>query len=79
MKISAIKRSSKLIKKTADSTGQSTIEFALVVVAFLALLIGFGVMWRAFDEGLFVEHATKSASHHMQLVYPGAIRDVLAY
>lgn len=66
-------------RKIKDSKGQGTVEFALITIAFLALLIGCGALWRAFDEGLFVEHATRSASHHLDRVYPGAIRDVLLY
>lgn len=69
----------RLLQKIKNTQGQSTVEFALITIAFIALLIGCGALWRAFDEGLFVEHATKSASHHVDVVYPGAMRDVLLY
>lgn len=55
----------------ANNNGQSTVEFAVIAAAFLALVIGLGSLWRAFDEGMFVNHAVSSASHHLEGIFPG--------
>ncbi len=59
--------------------GQSTVEFAIVTAAFIFIAIGFSALWHAFEQGLFVQHALQSASHHLQSVDLGAWSDVLAY
>lgn len=59
--------------------GQSTVEFAIVTAAFLAILLGLSALWHAFDQGLLVQHALQTASHHVQSVDAGAWGDVLAY
>lgn len=59
--------------------GQSTVEFAVVTAAFLALCLALGVMWHGISDGMFVEHALSSASHHVQSISPQAAADVLLY
>ncbi len=59
--------------------GQSTVEYAIVFAAFLALVIGLGAMADLFQSGLVVEHALQSASHHLKDVTTGAWADVLLY
>lgn len=66
--------------KLKSKKGQSTVEFALVAAAFISLVIALGVIWRTFDEGTFVDHAAKSASHHVEQVYPGGgLSDIVVY
>ena len=62
----------------AGSAGQSTVEFAVVAAALLAIVVGLGALWRAFGDGLFVMHAVASASHHVQGAI-GAMADVFAF
>lgn len=62
-----------------DTKGQSTVEFALVGMGFLALVIACGVLWRALESGLFVEHALISASHHLVEVSLGVVGDIFLY
>ncbi|MEF9841252.1 MAG: hypothetical protein RR773_01670 [Raoultibacter sp.] len=62
-----------------EDRGQVTVEFAVILVAFLAIAIALGVVWRALEGGLFVDHALQSASHHMETVVPGVIADVFLY
>lgn len=38
-----------------------------------------GVLAKAMGEGLFVEHALMSASHHLQLAALGSVADVFAF
>lgn len=59
--------------------GQGTVEFAVVTAAFLAVALACGALWRALGDGLFVEHALASASHHVQLAAPGNVADVFLY
>lgn len=59
--------------------GQSSVEYAIVLAAFLALIVGLGAFWRLFDAGIIIEHALQSASHHLQGVASGSWSDVLLY
>ena len=62
-----------------DERGQSTVEFAVIVLGFLAIAAALGVLWRGLEDGLLVSHALQSASHHMETVVPGVIADVFLY
>ena len=59
--------------------GQSTVEFAVITAAFLALALGIGALWHGFSGGMFVEHALSSASHHVGGAAPQAAADMLLY
>ncbi|WP_080802067.1 hypothetical protein [Arabiibacter massiliensis] len=59
--------------------GQGTVEFALVTVAFVAMLVALGALWRGLEGGMLVEHALSAASHHVQLAAPGSTADVFLY
>lgn len=53
-------------------------EYALLLAAFLTVVMGLGLLMRALDSGLFVEHALASASHHVQASM-GWVCDVFSY
>ena len=59
--------------------GQATVEVAIVLAAFMVVAIAYGALWDSLKEGVFIEHALQSASHHIQQVSQGAWGDVLAY
>ena len=59
--------------------GQATVEFALVLFAFLALFAGLGALCDFGRSGLLVEHASAGASHTVGGSDAGAWADVLAY
>ena len=61
------------------SSGQGTLEYALVMFAFMAIIGGLGAVWHMLDAGLPVQHALQSASHHVASVAPGAFADVFMY
>ena len=61
-----------------DERGQATVEYALILAAFLTVVVGLGLLLRALDGGLFVEHALASASHHVQASM-GWMTDVFSY
>ena len=58
---------------------QGTVEYAIVLIAFLAIVIAFAYIWRAVSDGLFIEHAVQSASHHVQSGLAGVLADVFVY
>ncbi|MEG0620234.1 MAG: hypothetical protein RR866_04355 [Raoultibacter sp.] len=68
-----------LRRKQSDCSGQVTVEFVIIFAAFLALCLACGVLWRALEEGLLVQHALQCASHHVESVIPGVIADVFLY
>jgi len=59
--------------------GQATVEYALIGVLMVAVLIGFSALQHRMGEGLFVEHALRSASHAFGPNTAGVIGDVLLY
>ena len=61
------------------TSGQASVEFALVFFAFVALLAGLSALWHMGQDGKLVEHALDSAGHHLASNDAGAWGDVLAY
>lgn len=45
--------------------GQATVEYALVLVAFLAMVLALRALWFAAQGGLLLERAIGSASHQV--------------
>ena len=68
-----------IYKRAVCEQGQSTVEYAIIFAAFLALVIALGALWNLFDSGLVVDHALQSASHHLREVAQGAWLDVFLY
>ena len=62
----------------SDERGQSTVEYAVVLAASLAVVVGLGMLWGAVDGGMFVQHAVASASHNIQGM-AGSVADVFCY
>lgn len=62
-----------------NESGQSTVEYALILAAFLAVLAAGGVVWNFLHEGTLVQHALMSASHHVQMTSLGSIADIFSY
>lgn len=67
------------MKKRHVGAGQASVEYAVVLAAFLALVIALGALWRLFDLGVVVDHALQSASHHIMGVAEGSWGDVFLY
>lgn len=66
-------RGDKLGRLLHDRCGQSTVEYVIVLGAFLVVAIALGALWRAMDGGTFIEHVLSAASHHVQSSAGGAI------
>lgn len=68
-----------LADKMRSERGQGTVEYAVVLAGVLCAIMALGVLAKAMGEGLFVEHALMSASHHLQLAALGSVADVFAF
>jgi len=66
-------------KTLKGECGQATVEYAIVLFGFLALVVGLGALWRFASGGELVEHALAVASHHIQAVAPVTVVDVFLY
>ena len=60
--------------------GQSTIEYALVLLAFLSMLVALSVVWGAAREGRLLRIARDASSHNAEKgVNVGLLQDVSSY
>jgi hypothetical protein len=66
-------------QRTVGESAQSTVEFALVTAAFLAVTLGLGALMRFASGGDLMYHALICASHHIQMVAPTTLVDVFLY
>ncbi|MBP3892616.1 MAG: hypothetical protein J6D34_01070 [Atopobiaceae bacterium] len=63
-----------------DGSGQSTVEYALVVMAFVAMLLAMALLWHAGRDGMLLERAIRSSSHQLGGADAlGSLRDVVLY
>lgn len=60
---------------SSGEKGQSTVEYALVMAAFVSLLLGIGFLWRVVSGGVLIEHAVACASHNVSGVVSGVLAD----
>lgn len=61
-------------------SGQSTLEYALVLLAFLAMVVGLASVWAASRDGRLLSRARDASSHGMgQGITVGFLQDVTAY
>lgn len=51
--------------RTAGASAQGTVEYALTVVALLALVTGLAAVWRAGERGVFSDAVRAAASHSL--------------
>lgn len=59
--------------------GQATVEYALVLVAFLSIALGLGAVWRAVRDGGLLDGAVGAASHTWSGSMLGTLRDIALY
>ena len=59
--------------------GQSTLEYLLVLMAFLAIVLAMGSLWHAAQDGRLAELARDASSHSFQEGFVGMAQDLLAY
>ena len=46
-----------------ERSGQATVEYAVVLMAFLAMVLALGLMWHAARDGRLLHLAVDAASH----------------
>lgn len=59
-------------------SGQGSVEYALVLFAFLALLVALGILMEFLRQGSLIEHALDAASYHFA-GFGGAVQDVFLF
>lgn len=59
--------------------GQSTVEYLLVLVAFLAVITTMGLLWHGVRDGALVDGATRAASHGAGGGTVSLLKDVVGY
>ena len=59
-----------------DESGQSTTEYAIVFMAFLAMLVALGLVWSAAHKGAFVDQAEGTSSHRVIIGLPSSAETV---
>lgn len=62
-----------------EEAGQATVEYLLVLAAFLAMVLAMGAIVARAREGALVERAVAAASHTAADGVVGEVRDVLLY
>lgn len=66
----------RLVGHARSPQGQSSVEFALVLVAFLSFFFAAHALWSTLHEGIFIRHALQSLSHQIPSALPGIISDI---
>lgn len=60
------------------NSGQASLEYALLLVAFISALVGMGALWRAAQDGKLTQRATQAASHSLEEGY-ASVHDIISY
>lgn len=64
----------------SDEHGQSTVEYAVVLIAFLSLVLALGAIWHAARDGRLLSSARDASSHNCEQGFSvGLLQDVTAY
>jgi hypothetical protein len=66
-------------RSTLNTFGQATVEYLIVGLVFVAVIVALGLLAQLLEDGLFVEHAARSASHAITGNTAGTVGDVLLY
>ena len=69
----------RLVTTFSRRNGQSTVEFAIVAAALVAVTVALMAFWKLLANGQLVQHALAVASHHIQMVAPATISDLFLY
>ena len=65
--------------RARGSDGQSTVEYLLVLAAFVSAVGALGLLWHAGRDGVLVNLATTSASHGFEQGGVSLLKDVMEY
>ncbi|MEY8437519.1 TadE/TadG family type IV pilus assembly protein [Atopobiaceae bacterium 24-176] len=67
------------LSRLLEEGGQSTVEYALVLSAFLAMVVALVALWRFFGQGEGADLVARSASHGLGAGSVAALQDILLY
>lgn len=59
--------------------GQGSVEYALVLLAFIASLVALSALWHAGRDGALLRRAIDAASHSMGSGFVAGSKDLLLY
>lgn len=62
-----------------DCTGQATVEYLVVLGAFVSMLAGLALIWHAGGDGDLSDRAAAAASHGTEQGSTALLKDVLRY
>jgi hypothetical protein len=66
-------------RRQTRRSGQATVEYVVVGVVLMIIIVVLGLLAGRIGDGLFTEHASRSASHSTQAPTAGAVGDVILY
>lgn len=61
--VGAWRQHGRLVHVLGERAAQGTVEYALTVVALLAMVVGMAALWRAAVDGTLAEFVRAAASH----------------
>lgn len=61
-----------------NSSGQASVEYAVVLTGFLALIIALGAIHSFLEEGALIDHALQSSSHAIENICSGTTKDIMS-
>lgn len=59
--------------------GQSTVEYMVLLAAFVSMMGVLGLLWHAASDGLLLSLATAVASHSAEGDWLGALKDAAGF
>lgn len=65
-------------KQTTRESGQASVEYAIVLTGFLALVIALGVLHSFLEESQIIEHALRASSHAVENIDFDTLKDVMS-
>lgn len=66
------------VAKLKVETGQGTVEYAIILSTLLGVVVALGMLMGVVEDGLFISHAIRAASHNVEVVFGGAA-DVFSF
>ena len=71
-----MERNRRVNQRALGNAGQGTVEFCIVLCAFIVIALAGAAWWHALDDGLLIQHAAMSASRDIRDGGIGAWADV---
>lgn len=65
-------------RKSHNDAGQTSVEYAVVLTGFLALILALSVIHSFLENGQLVTHALESSSHGIEGVHFDNTRDIMS-